>query len=69
LKQQLADLTKNDSEMISFSRSPIANDAVVINELIAKKEPDNGGVHNYSTPSEKLALFRNLFREVVLNPI
>ncbi|BBH22429.1 helicase [Paenibacillus baekrokdamisoli] len=62
LKQKFADITKDDSETIGFSRSPIANDAVVINERIAKKEPEKGNVHIYSTPSEKIALFRNLFR-------
>ena len=53
MKQKLAEITKDDSE----------NDNVVkIVAPIAKNEPEKGNVHNYSTPSEKIALFRNLFR-------
>jgi hypothetical protein len=62
LKQKLADITKDDSEITSFKSLPISNDAVVIIESFAKEEPEKGAVHNYSTPSEKIALFRNLFR-------
>jgi hypothetical protein len=62
LKQKLADITNDDSEITGLSRPPISKDAVVKSEPIVKKELEKGVVHNYSTPSEKIALFRNLFR-------
>jgi hypothetical protein len=54
LKQQLqlAGITSNDPETKGFSRSSISNEAVAI----------KGNIHNYSTPSEKISLFRELFR-------
>ena len=34
---------------------------MVIEGPITKIEHEKGTIHNYSTPSEKIALFRNLF--------
>jgi superfamily II DNA or RNA helicase len=59
LKQKLADITKDDSEDVNFSLPHVA---IVMNEPIVKIELEKGNVHNYSTPSEKIALFRSLFR-------
>jgi superfamily II DNA or RNA helicase len=62
MKQRLDDITIDDSELADFSRSPVSNDAFMIKNPIAKLEHEKSTVHNYSTPSEKIALFRNLFR-------
>lgn len=62
LKQKLAALTKENSESTSSICPSSSNETLLITEHVAKIEHERGTVHNYSTPSEKIALFRTLFR-------
>jgi superfamily II DNA or RNA helicase len=57
LKQTLAASTNK-----STSSPAIPNEAILLTEPVAKIESVKGTVHNYSTPGEKIALFRTLFR-------
>ncbi|OAS13321.1 TOTE conflict system archaeo-eukaryotic primase domain-containing protein [Paenibacillus oryzisoli] len=57
LKQMLEELSP--SEVSTYKPTP----SQISEELIPKYLPPSpGSVHNYSTPSEKIALFRSLFR-------
>lgn len=63
LKKKIADMTNDDSDRTGFRRhfSDSSSDAFK-NDPIAKTEPEKGNIHNYSTPIEKITLFRSLFR-------
>ncbi|WP_208629808.1 TOTE conflict system archaeo-eukaryotic primase domain-containing protein [Paenibacillus ferrarius] len=62
LKQRVAELIKDDSMFTDYSLLNVSTDAELINETKLQLEVQKRNVHNYSAPSEKIALFRNLFR-------
>ncbi|MEW9701967.1 DEAD/DEAH box helicase family protein [Paenibacillus sp. SI8] len=53
---------KQENEQLKQKLAGNSKDHLDITEPVIKIEPEKGTVHNYSTPSEKIALFRNLFR-------
>ncbi|MBE1446130.1 TOTE conflict system archaeo-eukaryotic primase domain-containing protein [Paenibacillus sp. OAS669] len=62
LKQRLADILNNGPDLIDISHPPILNDALMAKDTFTRIEYEKGTIYNYSTPSEKIALFRSLFR-------
>ncbi|NOU99396.1 TOTE conflict system archaeo-eukaryotic primase domain-containing protein [Paenibacillus planticolens] len=57
LRQRLFDMTKENSALASVD-PPVE----VINEAVIKFEAEKGSIHNYSSPKEKIEVFRSLFR-------
>ncbi|REE90631.1 hypothetical protein A8990_106136 [Paenibacillus taihuensis] len=62
LKQQIEEMSKDNSGLINASQISIYTDTSVVKVPEANIEPIKGSVHNYSTPMEKIQLFRSLFR-------
>lgn len=62
LKQRLADISNNNPDLIDISQPPASNDSLMIKDPNTKVKYVKGTIHNYSNPSEKIALFRSIFR-------
>lgn len=57
LRQSLFELTKEDSEV-----APASSSVEIVYETAVKFETEKGVIHNYSSPKDKIAVFRSLFR-------
>lgn len=57
MRQSLFDMTKENSAL-----APASLHMEVINETVTKFEAERGAIHNYSSPKDKVAVFRSLFR-------
>jgi superfamily II DNA or RNA helicase len=57
LRQSLFELTKEESAI-----APVSLPVNVIHETAINFEVEKGTIHNYSSPKEKIAVFRSLFR-------